>query len=116
MRRRLIRRAPAVALALTAPLILSSAGRGSDPAVSDDAQGAEAAVCRAVPASNAPRDLEQQVDRLAASGQIAGSPNVVVLNTQGYNYATPADPQLERLRLEALQLEAELRRRGANDG
>ncbi len=106
MRRRLSRRAPVVALVLAAPLILSSAGQGSDPAVSGEAQGAEAAVCRAAPASIAPRELEQQITRSAARSEIAGTDNVVVLNTQGYNFGSRVDP-----RLQALQLEAELRRR-----
>ena len=110
MRRRLSRRAPVVALALAAPLILS-AGQGAEPAASGEAQDAEAAVCRAVPASNAQWDLEQQVKRLVASGEIAGRPNVVVLNAQGYNYGHRAGPQLRGLGLEALQLEAELRGR-----
>ena len=63
-------------------------------------------MCRSVPASNAQWDLDQQVDRLVASGEIVGAPNVVVLNTQGYNFGSRVDP-----RLQALQLEAELRRK-----
>ena len=114
MRRRMSRRAPVVALALTAPLILSSAGHGSDPA-SAEAQGAEAAVCGVAPAAER-RELEQLFDRLAAHDAL-GTPNVVVLNAQGYGYGRRADLQLERIQLEALQLEAELRRaRGGSDG
>lgn len=109
MRRRLSRRAPVVALALTAPLILSSPGHGSDPAASAEAQGAEAAVCGAAPAAER-RELAQLFDRLAAHGALAGTPNVVVLNAQGYSYGHRADLQLERVQLEALRLEAELRR------
>ena len=108
MRRRLSRRAPVVALALTAPLILSSPGHGSDPAASAEAQGAEAAVCGVAPAAER-RELEQLFDRLAAHDAL-GTPNVVVLNAQGYGYGRRADLQLERIQLEALQLEAELRR------
>ena len=103
------RRAAVVGLALTAPLILSSAGHGSDPAASAEAQGAEAAVCGAAPAAER-RELEQLFDRLAAHGALAGTPNVVVLNGQGYSYGHRADLQPGRAQLEALQLEAELRR------
>ena len=110
MRRRLSRRAPVVALALAAPLILST-GQAADPAAAGEAQGAERAVCRAVPASNAQWDIDQQFNRLVASGETVGAPDVVVLNTQGYNYGPRTDEQLRRLGLEALQLEAELRKR-----
>ena len=105
MRRRTSRRAPVAILALAAPLILSSAGQRSDPAASGEAQGAEGAVCQAVPASNAQRDIDPHLDRLVASGEIAGSPEVVVLNNRGYNYGPTPQPELG-----ALRLEAELRR------
>ena len=99
MRRRWSRRVAVLALALTAPLMLSSAGLGSDPAASAEAQRAEAAVCGA--AANLGWDLEQQITRRVARDETAGTANVVVLNTQGYNYGSAVNPQPERIRLEA---------------
>ena len=73
-----------------------------DADASAEAQGAEAAVCRSVPASNAQWNIDQHINRLVTSGETSGAPNVVVLNTQGYNYGARALPQI--------QLEAALRR------
>ncbi len=92
MRRR-TSRAAVVTLALAAPLVLSSAGQGSDTDASGEAQGAAAAVCQAAPASNAQWNIDQRVNRLVASGETAGAPDVVVLNSQGYNYGPRALPQ-----------------------
>ena len=104
MRRR-TSRAAVVTLALAAPLVLSSAGQGSDADASGESQDAAAAVCRAVPASNAQWNIDQHINGLVASGETAGAPDVVVLNSQGYNYGRRAVPQHG-----ALQPEAALRR------
>ncbi len=100
------RRAPVVALALAAPLILSSSSVGSDPA---PASSSEAAVCQAGPAAPQ-RSVEEEVARLAASVGLPADQDVVMLNGRGYNYGPPQDQRLDRIGLEALKAEALLRK------
>ena len=103
--RRLRRSAPVAALALLAPLFLTSSSVGSDPAPAAFSQGA-AAVCEAATAAP-PRSARGEFARLAARGELRGNEDVVTLNVRGYNYGPPAG-QRDLIRLHAL--EAELRK------
>lgn len=105
MRRPTRRRALVAVLALATPLILSSSSVGTGPAAA--AGGSDQAdVCEAGAASD--RRVEVELRRLSERPELRGDPNIVVLNGRGYNYGPAPEGRIDRIRLEALEAEAEL--------
>lgn len=104
------RTTPVAVLALAAALLLSAPSAGSDPV--DPAEAPQGGVCEAGPLAATPqRSVEEEVARLAASGQLPADQDVVMLNGRGYNYGPTPEQQLDMIKVEALKAEAELLKR-----
>jgi hypothetical protein len=107
MQRAIRRRVPLAALALVAPLMLSS----STPAPASGQAGEasrEPLACEGKPTRVS--DAVAGLARLRGSGPPADT-DLVVLNGRGYNYGAADPEQLDRIQLEALMVRQEAGRR-----
>jgi hypothetical protein len=103
------RRVPLAALALVAPLMLSTSSTESAAGeVGDHASGA-ANTCEAPATATIDRRVAPMA-RIRGEGAPADA-NFVVLNGRGYNYGAPDPADFDRVQLEALMAEIESQRK-----
>jgi hypothetical protein len=105
------RRVALAALALAAPLMLSSSTTESAAGEAREEASRAPLACEAPATAVFDRRIEGEIARRAAGGGQPADSDIVVLNGRGYNYG-PAEPNsLDRIQLETLMTRVEIERR-----
>jgi hypothetical protein len=107
MQRAIRRRAPLAALALAAPLMLSSSS--TESAVGEPAD--QAGVCEVSPRGVVDPHMIREMARLRSANAAPAAADLVVLNGRGFNYGAAEPAPLDRIQLEALMADVESQRR-----
>lgn len=105
MERSIRRRAPLVALALAAPLMLSSSATESTAGEAGTGSSPEPLSCEMPKAADLARHIQ------AGPQMVPDDGSTVVLNGRGYNYGAAEEEPLDRMQIEGLMNQIEIERR-----